>query len=147
MGMIADFFVATPAEAQRYASMDEDDWEASRALERLEAKGFTCLSMGMLEADLLGVDWDVDKHMLANFAHPDPESEEVWAVDVFSPGYVSLLVDTPEARVQAALATWRAREEMAGLSEAFAREFMGNLRRLAASARAQGKGLYLYNCA
>jgi len=147
MGLIADFFVATPDEARRYASMDEDDWVASRALERLEMKGLTGLSMGLLEADLLGVPWDVEKHMLRNVARPDPESEETWAIDVFSADYVALLVDAPATRIESAAAAWRAREEMEGWREAEVLEFLQDLRRLAASARDQGKRLYLYNCA
>ena len=156
MGIIADFFVATPEEAMRYPLSDEledDDWDEGddepepwvdprESLERLQLKSITGLDMGLLWADLVDVPWDVHKHMLDTVAH-DGE----WGIDVFPAEFVELLVSVPAARTDPALARWGEREEMARWDKDDIRQFFGQLQALARSAKAQGKGVYLYNVA
>ncbi len=156
MSMIADFIVATPEEALAYAgrfddleSDDEDD-EASvaaedrleqlEAIERLEMNGLTGLTMGLLWADLLGVPWDVHAHMPRTVA-----GGESWLLDQLEPPLLDAVVSVPAGRVEPALAAWLSREDMRGWALEPAREFLVDLQALARSARAQGKGVYLFN--
>ena len=156
MSMIADFIVATPEEALAYAgrfddleSYDEDD-EASvaaedrleqlEAIERLQMNGLTGLAMGLLWADLLGVPWDVRTHMPRTVG-----SGENWLLDHLEPPLLDAVVSVPDGRVGPALDAWLSREDMRGWEAELAREFFVDLQALARSARAQGKGVYLFN--
>ena len=161
MGIIADILVATPEEVARYVQpepdFDEDDdeawteegeaaWVDPRAgIERLESKGFTTLEMGFLWADLLGVPWDVDKHLLRHHAHASEEDGGTWSTEIFPDELVDAIVTVPAARLESALALWHAREELRRARIDDLRAFFGELQTLARSAKVQGKGLYLYN--
>jgi hypothetical protein len=145
VGIIADFFVATPAEAQRYANCfeDEDGGGAIRALLMpCEWKGITDLSVGTLWAILAGVDWDVKKHML-EAASIGPDGE-FWLFR-FPDELTSMLAQaSPELRARAS-AAWAKTDEM-GWEPQEVSPVVDDLHGLAKRALAEQKAVYLWGC-
>jgi hypothetical protein len=145
VGMLADFFVATPAEALRYANrMEEpDDGESiRRLLEPLEYKGVTGLELGTLWAILDGVEWDVDKHMPEEtFLGSDGES---W-LNRFPSDLTSLLAEASPDQLNKACDTWASTEEISCDPVALL-PVLGELQGLAKRAVREDKSVYLWGC-
>ena len=140
MGLFADFLVATPEEALRYPA----DYEARGTFERQHIEGPTCLALGLLWADLLDDAWSASTHRLDAVAETGPHDGGIWQLKGFPAAFLEAVDTVPAARLDVALARWLARDDMAGWTPAAGREFFGELQALERSARAQGKGLYLY---
>lgn len=143
MGILADFFVATPDQALRYANwLDEpDEGEEIKALLRpVEYKGFTSLELGTLWAILAGVPWDVAKHM------PEEtylgEEGESWLTP-FPEELTSLLAEaSPELLVDACTA-WAKTEELA-CDPRHLSPVVADLQALAKRAMSEKKSVYLW---
>jgi hypothetical protein len=144
MGILADFFVASPEDALRYESelhkvRDTSEMPGDR-FERVEYKGFTGLELGMLWAIAVGEEWDLDRHMPANLDHG--EEGETW-LDEFPPELISVLASIRDQDVQSLAEAWGGTEELACEGSLLV-PAIEDLRRLALSAQKQGKGMYLW---
>ncbi len=145
MGLLADFFVATPEQALRYANRDADadEGEEIRALlSPLEYKRFTGLEIGMLWAILEGSEWEVGKHMPEScFLGEEGES---WLEQFPSP-LVQLLASASEEQVNSAASSWASTEEL-NCNPEDVKTVVVDLRALSIRALAEGKSVYLWGC-
>jgi len=65
MGLIADFFVASPSDALRYASVVEAGGTVPHEpFEKCQYKNYTSLSLGLLWAVLRNETWNIGRHDL-----------------------------------------------------------------------------------
>jgi hypothetical protein len=145
VGIIADFFVATPAEAERYATCFEDDDGGGGIRELLMArewKGITDLSVGTLWAILAGVDWDVNKHMLEEALIG--EEGEFWLFR-FPDELTSLLAGASAELLASATGAWAKTDEM-GWDPQELQPVVEDLHGLAKRAIAEQKAVYLWGC-
>ena len=145
MGILSDFFVATPDQAARYASrIDEDDeGDAITALlNPLQLKGLTGLEMGTLWAILEGVEWDVGRHMLESI--PTGEDAESW-LDRFPDELTRLLARTNASAIESACAAWADTDELR-CSPSDVLPVLRDIQALTIQAEQQGRSVYLWGC-
>jgi hypothetical protein len=112
MGVLSDFFIATPEQAARYARCieEEDEGQEIRTLlQPREWKRFTGLEFGTLWAILEGETWNVKKHRLAHVEHGD---EGEWWLERFPPRLIQLLATLDGAQRQSALELWAKTDEL-----------------------------------
>jgi hypothetical protein len=145
VGIIADFFVATPDQAERYANCfeDEDGGSGIRTLLRpCEWKGMTDLTLGTLWAILEGVQWDVNKHMLESALIG--EEGEFWLFR-FPNDLTTLLAGASPEVLTKATNAWAKTEEM-GWEPHEVSPVIDDLHGLAKRAIAEQKAVYLWGC-
>jgi len=145
VGMIANFFVATPEQALRYANRraDPDQGEEIESLLRpCEYNGFTSLEIGTLWAILAGVPWDVDKHMPEDTFIS--ESGEAW-LNRFPPHLTAMLAGASAERLKQACQAWANTEELACDPKELS-PILNDLQELAGQARRENKSIYLWGC-
>ncbi len=145
MGMLADFFVATPEQATRYANRnDEPDEgeEITALLNPCEYKRFTGLELGTLWAILEGVPWEVGKHMPKDTVLGT--EGESWLERL--PDELTHLLSkaTPEALAKAG-SSWANTEELT-CEPADLDPVLADLQRLAQQAILSGRSVYLWGC-
>jgi len=141
VGILSDFFIATPEQAVRYAKRyDEPDKgnTITQLLKPLELKNLTGLEMGTLWAILEGVEWDVDKHMLEEVLH-----DESSGVERFPDELIQLLVRADKTEIEAACSPWAATEEL-NCSPSEALSVLHGIQVLAIRSDREGKSLYLW---
>lgn len=139
MGILADVFVATTADALRYEEVMLDKGDMS-AFERVESKGFTSLELGTLWAIIDGVEWDVDRHMLTTVKAAD--EGETW-LEQFPDALVASLAALTESSIPKIADAWGKTEELQ-CSGTELRPIIQDLRRLAQSSRRSGKRMFLW---
>lgn len=145
MGLLADFFVATPEQALRYAKQDAeaDEGQEIRALlSPFEYKGFTGLEIGTLWAILEGSEWEVEKHM------PEScflgEESESW-LEQFPAPLVQLLASASSEQLNSAADSWARTEELNRDPEEI-KPVVADLQALSKRALAEGKSVFLWGC-
>lgn len=143
MGILADFFVASPEDARRYASPDSvGDTKLREQIAPAEWKGFTPLELGTLWAILEGQDWNIKRHWLIEELL---ESQgESWLFRFPQP-LVDLLASATEEQLASANSAWAATEELQW-PPAELRPLVSDLQRLAKQSRATGFHMYLWGC-
>lgn len=145
MGIIADFFVAAPDKASRYANrIDEPDEgeEITTLLRPCEYKGFTGLEIGMLWAILEGLPWDVRRHMPKDTLLGD--EGESW-LERFPDALTALLSQASPAVLKSTAVSWARTEELA-CDPADLEPVLADLQSLAKQALEAGESVYLWGC-
>jgi hypothetical protein len=145
MGILADFFVAEPKQAARYARAIEEPDEGAeiRALLRpREWKAFTGLEFGTLWAILEGEPWDVKKHMLEDAEHGDDGD---WWLQRFPIRLVDLLKTLGGAQLDAVLDAWAKTDELR-CAPSELKPVLMDLQILAREVRDGETSLYLWGC-
>lgn len=143
--MLSDFFVATPAEALRYANRieEEDDGEEiERLLQPAQYKGITELEIGTLWAILEGREWDVNKHMPEDVCLG--EEGESW-LHRFPVELANLLAGLDGAVLKRTAVAWAETDEL-DCDAADLKPLLEDLKALARQAGPDGKALYLWGC-
>ncbi len=141
MGILADFFVATHADALLYEQL-LGDLPAER-YEVVNSGRLTALEIGSLWAILDGVEWDFKQHELINHTPPD-ESAESWLSEFPAP-LTAKLASIDDAAATKCAEAWSETEELEGADSDDLSDFVGELRGLAQHAQASGNALYLWN--
>ncbi|MGX9699302.1 hypothetical protein ACWYXK_20220 [Janthinobacterium lividum] len=145
MGLIADFFIAGPAEAIRYANRIEDSDEGEEIellLKPVQFKGITDLEIGTLWAILERREWDIDKHMPEDiYVGEDGES---W-LHRFPDELTSLLASSNVDALESASEQWAKTEEI-DCNAADLRPLLKDLQSLARQAATTGQSIYLWGC-
>jgi hypothetical protein len=145
MGILADFFVATPEHAMRYANslQEPDDGEEIRGIvQPREFKGFTGIEFEALWAILAHEEWDPKKHSL-EYINLGEENES-W-LQRFPDGLVALLARANQEQLTAAAADWAETEDVdfeAGDLEIV----LGELHKLAVTVQRPETAMYLWGC-
>jgi hypothetical protein len=143
--MLADFFIADPAEALRYANRNEDvdeGEEIERLLGPAQYKGITELEIGTLWAILEGIEWNVKKHMPESIYLGD--EGESWLCR-FPVELAKLLANSTVVALESASVHWAKTEEL-DCDPADLRPLLDDLQSLARQAGANGKSVYLWGC-
>ncbi|MGJ7502094.1 hypothetical protein ACSFBF_17185 [Variovorax sp. ZT5P49] len=145
MGILSDFFVASPEEALRYANRieepDEGD-EIEELLEPVQYKRFTDIEITTLWAIMEDKEWDVDRHMLEYVELG--EDNDAW-LNRFPDELTTLLTQVDSASLVPVLERWANTEELA-CEPTELHPVMEDLRRLAAEAVGKKKSVYLWGC-
>jgi hypothetical protein len=143
--MLADFFIADPTEAKRYANrIDEPDEgeEIERLMKPVQSKGITGLHIGTLWAILERTQWDVKKHMPEDvYIGEDGES---W-LHRFPDELTSLLANLDEEGLASASEQWAKTEEL-NCDPANLLPLLEDLQSLAQQAAGKGQSIYLWGC-
>lgn len=143
MGILADFFAATPEQATRYAHrFDEPDKGSAikKLLAPKEYQGFTGLEMGTLWALLEGEPWDIDRHMLQEILLT--HEGETW-LERFPDALVQRLAHATPAQLAGVLVEWAKTEELA-CEPSELQPVLDDLQSLARDALNSGKFVYLW---
>jgi hypothetical protein len=136
MAILTDIFVSTPADAQRYQSLQPK--RSSGLFELVQFKGLTNLEFGILWAIISGEDFDFDKHALESLA----PQEETWLFR-FPTVLVQKLAALTPVRINEISAAWADTEELQW-APAQAKEVIVQLVRLAKLAPSPSKGLFFW---
>ena len=110
--MLADFFVAAPGEALRYANRHEDPDEGEEIehlLNPAQYKSITGVELGTLWAILEGSAWNVEKHMPEDIHFGD--DADSWRYR-FPGELTNLLANTDEHGLASAAKAWAKTEEL-----------------------------------
>lgn len=145
MGIIAEFFVATPDQALRYANRRDDPdqgEEIESLLDPCEYNGITSLEIGTLWAILAGVEWDVDEHMPEDTF--SGEADESW-LNRFPPQLTAMLAGVSPERLAQACTAWAATEELDCDPQELS-PILADLQKLAKRAIRENKSVYLWGC-
>ncbi len=105
MAILADVFVSTPADAQRYQSLQPK--RSGGPFELVQFKGLTDLEFGMLWAIIDSEDFDFDRHTLESLSHRD----ETWLFR-FPTAFVQKLAALTPATIDEVSAAWADTEEL-----------------------------------
>lgn len=145
MGLIADFFIAGPVEAIRYANRIEDPDEGEEIellLNPLQFNGITDLEIGTLWAILERREWDIEKHMPEDiYVGEDGES---W-LHRFPDELTILLANSSADGLESASEQWAKTEEI-DCNAADLRPLLNDLQSLARQAATTGQSIYLWGC-
>lgn len=145
MGSLAEFFVATPAEAQRYAHRHEEDDEGEAiedALQPQPLRGLESLVLGQLWAILAGETFEYARHQVPEQMLDEDGSQ--W-LGQLPDAMVHRLAQADEAAVSQAAVQWAANPCMNSCAEVLV-PCIQTLRTLAGKALAEGKGLHYWGC-
>ena len=145
MAILADFFVASAEQAERYANrLDEPDGgtEVRTLLRPASYTGFTTLQIGMLWSILEGVAWDRKRHLLENIWFSD--QGDAW-LNRFPDELTRLLAGASGNELAAALAKWAAADEVDYSEEELA-PVLRDLEALARKAVETDISVYLWGC-
>lgn len=132
MSILADVFVALPAEALSYSP------RSSGGFKRAQLKGLTNLEFGTLWAIMQGTEFDFDAHDLQEINN----SGETWLFQ-FPASFTSDLAALNDDLISEAARPWAQSEELqCPISEAHA--IIVELATLARASQAEAKGLFLW---
>jgi len=137
MGILCDIFIAEPADALRYDSLDESDRDAP-LFDRIQFKSLTHLEFGTLWAILEGEEFDIDRHTLVSKS----PAESTWLFQ-FPVAYVKKLAGLTGAEIKKAAIAWGATEELQ-CEPSEAEELIGPVVDLAGQAADLEKGMFLW---
>ncbi|MEQ1824199.1 MAG: hypothetical protein ABL949_16955 [Fimbriimonadaceae bacterium] len=135
MSLIATFFLASPADAVRYATAPEDFPEA------VDYGGFTALELSTLWAIIRGTDWTND--LLDEFDCLYHEADMTMIHQIPSDMNRMLVTLAPD-QIREANALWADTEEMDCSPDAI-RPILDDLVRLAGLALESGQQVFLFN--
>ena len=138
MGLIADFYIATEADAPSY-----DASQSLPAVDRAEYTGITPLELSTLLAICQGRDWDVD--MMDEFECVLERNGGERLIHRIPAALTSVLAAADQAVLRAATAAWAKTDEL-DCSPADVQPIVDDLVRLSRRAIETGKSLYLWNC-
>ncbi|MDR2187814.1 MAG: hypothetical protein LBE62_07135 [Azonexus sp.] len=142
MGLLADFFVATPEQAIQYANRDPYEEEIRALLNPCEYKGITGLELGMLWAILEDIEWDYDKHMPRDTVLGN---EGEWWLERFPDKLTLLLAQATPERLATASVAWANTEELSCDPEDI-QPMLADLQQLAKQAISRDIPVYLWGC-
>jgi len=145
LGMLADFFIAYPAEAMRYANRNDDPDEGEEIellLNPAQFKGITGLEIGTLWAILECREWDVKRHMPEDICVG--EDDESWLYR-FPDDLTSILANSDKEGLTRASEQWAKTEEL-DCDSADLLPLLENLQSLARQAGVKGQSVYLWGC-
>jgi len=141
MGILADFFVATPDDALKYAAPGSfQDAALKLRVAPVEYKSFTTVEIGTLWAILANEEWSVAKHDLID---ESLEGEEESWLFRFPPALVELLADATDKELSLANAKWATTEEL-NCAPSDLLPVTLDLQRLAKTSVATGNPMYLW---
>ena len=138
MGILADLFVAHPADAPGYEEQLKNRDALQKRFERVEFKGLTDLEFSTLWALLKGEEWDLEKHALEEVT----PAGNTWLFR-FPSSFVQQLTSIDERRISDVSIPWAATEELQW-EPSEAKEVVVELVRLARVAKSSSKGLFLW---
>ncbi len=136
MAILTDIFVSSPADAQRYQSLQPK--RSGSAFELVQFKGLTNLEFGTLWAIINGEEFDFDKHALESLAPQD----DTWLFR-FPTAFVQKLASLTPAAIEEVSAAWADTEELQW-DPSEAQEVVVELVRLAKLASLASKGLFFW---
>jgi hypothetical protein len=136
MAILTDIFISSPADAQRYQSLQPK--RSGGPFELVQFKGLTNLEFGTLWAIINGEEFDFVKHALESLA----PQEETWLFRFPSAFVQKLSALTPSA-VEEVSAAWAETEELQW-DPSEAKEVIVDLVRLAKLASSSSKGLFFW---
>ena len=141
MGLLADFIVASPADALQYRSLlEERSPIPPDRFERAEYKNITPLALGMLWAILRDEKWEVGRHCLENVYHTQGGNN--W-LERFPDELVDLISALDEEEASRAADAWSRTGEIWGSPDEL-KPLLADLKNLAIQARRSDRGLYLW---
>lgn len=143
MGILGDILVATEQDALAYDASLEFRKSPTAAITVVYYKSFTGLEFGTLWALASGEPFEMRRHKLRHISHGD--EGERW-LEAFPEELVAVLSALPEAELASLAARWAATDELrlSHMLPEHAEPVVRDLRRLAAQARHEGKGMYLW---
>ena len=141
MGIIADFFVATPADALSYEASLSNRAASIEKYQPAEYRNLTGLEFGILWAMLEGEEWSLDKHDLVHVHFG--EGGETWLM-LFPEPLVALLAGIEESQLPVIAQRWSESEELSLWTPKDTLEVLKDVRRLALRSQEAGIGLYLW---
>jgi hypothetical protein len=142
MSILCDLFVADPSDASEYGKrFDDPEWDAD--VESASFGGMTQLNFEILWAMLEGRPWDPKTHSFESVGDPSEGQDETWTFR-FAPAFVAQLAALKDPRAIAELTQkWAQTQELRCDPEELT-EVVDSLLRLASSAQASGRGLFLW---
>jgi len=138
MGILADLFVADPADAASYEEQMGSELPAG-GFEVQQFGGFTSLELEVLWSILEGEEWP-ERHVLESVGEP-AESRWLWRFP--APFLELLLARVPSAELPSLATKWAAIEELS-CSPDDIRPVLDGLVSLATSAKRNGRALFLW---
>jgi len=138
MGILADFFVCSAADALLYETFLQEGPLPAERFRRVESGGITSLELEMLWAIAAGEEWEPGPFELEDLGEPG----DAWLCRFPEP-FVALLAEATEEQVRALAVGWAATEEIASSPEQIA-PLVRDLSALARHGRESGRGLYLW---
>ena len=141
MGLIADFFVASPSDALRYASpVEAGNAKPEESFEKCEYKNYTNLSLGLLWAVLRNETWNAERHDLAVVSITDGGGSWLFR---FPDEFVSLIAGIDEGAINRIAGAWADHIDVPG-DGPDNEPVLLDLKRLATHAMQQERQLYLW---
>ncbi len=137
MSILSDIYISRDTEAVKY------DTTPDIFTERAQFNGMTPLELSMLWAIMRGSDWDVA--MLKDFACLLQIEDGERLIHSFPAAMVTVLGQLTSDQIRDVSAKWAATEELA-CSPSDIQPVVEEMTRLARSATASGRGLYVWNC-
>ena len=141
MGLLADIFVAPPADALEYESLVQNKAALIEKYQPAEYRNLTGLEFGSLWAILMKEQWDYEKHKLAEIRFG--EGGETWLME-FPSGLVSLLSSLDESELPGVAAQWAKTEELELRGGDDIADLLADLRRLAIRSIESGERMVLW---
>jgi hypothetical protein len=139
MGVLADIYVASTEEAVSY-----DDPSSAENFERVQYKSLTALELSTLWAIIQGVPWGVT--MMKEFECMLTIDEGERMIERFPEAFTTHLGRMTEEETKSVASQWAQTEELERFPEDAVNSIVLDLCRLARTAGASGKGLFLWNC-
>ena len=141
MGITADFFVATPADALAYEASLSNRAASIEKYQPVEYKNLTGLELGILWSMLEGEEWSIEKHDLVHVHFGD--GGETWLM-LFPDPLVALLVGIEDSQLPEIARRWSEIGELSQWAPRDTLEVLKDVRRLAVRSQEAGFGLYLW---
>jgi hypothetical protein len=137
MSVLSDIYISRDSEAVKY------DTEPATFTERAQYKGITPLELSTLWTIMRGVEWDVAA--MDDFACLLQIDGGERLIHSFPAAMLTALGQLTPDRIRDVTAKWAATDELA-CSPADIQPVVEEIVRLARSAAASGRSLYLWNC-
>jgi hypothetical protein len=142
MSILCDLFVAVPSDASKYGDrFDDPEWGAD--VESESFGGLTQLNFEILWAIVEGRPWDPSTHSFEWVGDPPQGQAETWTFR-FAPAFAGQLAALKDPRAIAEITQQWARTEELNCDPGELTEVVDALLRLARSAEASGRGLFLW---
>jgi hypothetical protein len=146
MGILSDFFFATPADV---ASFDINEGTPAEHFPALQLKGIFGLNVATLDTILLGEPLDDIDAVVARVprlvrVHDDPETGI--GIERLDTGLVDRLAALEPSSYARVAARWAATDEMRGCDPAELTSVVRDLVEFVAKDRTEGFDLYLWTC-
>ena len=141
MGIIADFFIATPADALAYEASLSNRAASIEKYQPAEYRNLTGLEFGILWAMLEEEQWSIDKHSLVQVHFGD--DGETWLM-LFPEPLVSVLAAIDDSQLPDIAKRWSEIEELSFWTPKDTLDVLKDVRGLALRSQETGTGLYLW---